>query len=110
MISSVGCLAPALAVWRTPDASDIATLLAVGAFATSRSYCDIRGYAAGEASFVAPFFYVRILFMGAAGYWLFAELPQVHAVVGAAVIMLSTLHIARHELREGRTAGMGMAG
>lgn len=110
VISSMGCLAPALVVWSAPNFGQLLLLLTVAVFATSRSYFDIRGYAMGEASFVAPFFYFRILFMGVAGYLLFAEVPQEHALVGAAVIMFSTLFIARREIREGRKSGVAVAG
>ena len=74
----------------------------VAVFASARTFFDLRGYKAGEASFVAPFQYLRIIFMGVAGYCLFAELPERGALAGAAVIILSTLYIAQQEAALGR--------
>jgi drug/metabolite transporter (DMT)-like permease len=77
-------------------------LAVVGVFAAGRVYFDIRGYAAGEAGFVAPFGYFRIILVGAAGYLLFAEIPTANALIGAAMIIVSTLFIAQREARWGR--------
>ena len=74
----------------------------VGVFATARVYFDIRGYAVGEASFVAPFAYFRIILVGAAGYLVFAEVPTSNALVGATIIIASTLYIAEREARRSR--------
>ncbi len=77
-------------------------LAIVGVFAAGRVYFDIRGYAAGEAGFVAPFGYFRIILVAAAGYLVFAEVPSANALVGAAMIIVSTLFIAQREALRGR--------
>jgi drug/metabolite transporter (DMT)-like permease len=41
--------------------------------------------------------------VGAAGYLVFAEVPTANALVGAAIIIVSTLYIAEREARRGRT-------
>ena len=101
IFSTIGSFPMALAVWSWPNLIELVLLIGVALFATLRSYCDIKGYASGEASFVAPFFYARIIFIGLAGYLLFAELPGQHALLGATVIIVSTFYIARREIREG---------
>lgn len=63
---------------------------------------DIRLYAAGEASYVAPFGYFRIILVGAAGIVVFAEIRTSNARVGAAMLILSTLDIAEREARLSR--------
>jgi len=103
IVTLIGSALPAALVWQTPDVDETLLLAVVGVFATGRVYFDIRSYAAGEASFVAPFGYLRIILVGAAGYLAFAEIPTVNAVVGAALIVLSTLYIAEREARLGRT-------
>ncbi len=50
-----------------------------------------------------PFGYFRIILVGAAGYLVFAEVPTANALVGAAMIIVSTLTIAEREARRGRT-------
>jgi len=101
-IMTIGTLPPALVAWRPPGAYELGLMALVGAIGTFRTYFDIRGYATGEASFVAPFQYTRIVLAAAAGYALFAEVPNRNALAGAAVIIASTLYIAHRERRRGR--------
>jgi hypothetical protein len=54
---------------------------------------------------LVPFGYFRIIVVGAAGYLVFAEVPTANALVGAAMIIVSTLTIAEREARRGRTGG-----
>lgn len=101
VVTTIGSAAPAALVWQTPTIQESALLALVGTFAAARVYCDIRGYASGEASFVAPFGYFRIILVAAAGYLVFAEIPTSNALVGAAMIIVSTLYIAEREARRG---------
>lgn len=96
-VTAVGSLIPALFVWVMPSAEQLLLLLGVSIFATSRTYSDVRAYAAGEASFVAPFSYLRIIFMSLAGFLFFAEVPMATAIGGGAVIIASSLYIAHRE-------------
>ena len=104
IVMTIGCLPPALAVWTPPTPTDLLLMAMVGLFGTARSYTDIRGYAVGEASFVAPFQYTRIVLATVAGYVLFAEMPDSFAMFGAAIIIASTLYIAQREARLHRAA------
>jgi drug/metabolite transporter (DMT)-like permease len=104
IVMTIGCLPPALAVWTPPTPTDLLLMAMVGLFGTARSYTDIRGYAVGEASFVAPFQYTRIVLATVAGYVLFAETPDSFAMFGAAIIIASTLYIAQREARLHRAA------
>jgi drug/metabolite transporter (DMT)-like permease len=97
VITAVGSLPLALMVWVTPSLEQIGFIAIITFFATGRTYSDIRAYASGEASFVAPFTYVRLIFMALAGYFLFAEVPQPSALMGGGVIIASSLYIARRE-------------
>lgn len=101
-VSSVCTLPAGVSVWIWPELSQMAMLLAVILCGTMRSYADIKGYAAGEASVVAPFTYLRVLFAAIGGFLLFAEVPDNWTYTGAAVIIASTLYIAQREARLGR--------
>jgi drug/metabolite transporter (DMT)-like permease len=102
VVTMLASAAPAALVWQTPNLDESMLLAIVGVFAAGRVYFDIRGYAAGEAGFVAPFGYFRIILVGAAGYLVFAETPAANALIGAAMIIVSTLFIAQREARRGR--------
>ena len=86
--------------WQTPDINQWSILLGVvTVFAVLRTYFDIKGYSIGEASFVSPFAYLRILFIGLGAYLVFSEVPEVNVLIGAIVIIMSTLYIAQREYR-----------
>ncbi len=110
VITAVGSLPLALLVWVTPSWDTLIFLALVSVFATARMYFDIKGYAAGEVSFVAPFGYFRLLLMGLAGYLLFAEIPEASAMLGAVVIIGSSLYIAQREARLQRRLSRPVAG
>jgi hypothetical protein len=60
-------------------------------------FCQVRAFAAGELMAVAPIDYSRLIFAGIMGFLLFAELPDRYTLVGAALIVGSTLYIACRE-------------
>ena len=57
----------------------------------------IRAFRVGEATFVAPFDYTKLLLAGAIGFALFGEVPDLWSLAGAAVIVAATVYIARRE-------------
>ncbi len=103
MFLGVGSLPPAVLVWETPSAHEWVLLIMVAATSSLRNYMDVRGYALGEAHFVAPFIYTRMIFMILVGYFVFSEVPTLSAMGGACIIMLSTLYITYRELARGKS-------
>jgi len=97
---AIGSLPPALVVWETPTLREWLVLLLVASMSTLRNYMDVRGYALGEAQFVAPFSYTRMIFMAAVGYVIFDEIPTASTLAGAALIMASTLYILHREIKK----------
>jgi drug/metabolite transporter (DMT)-like permease len=95
-------LVPAIVVWQTPTPTEWGLALALGTMATLGQSCVIRAYSAGEATAVAPFDYLRLPFSMLLGFWFFAELPSIWTLVGALVIIGSTLYIARREAQLGQ--------
>ena len=57
----------------------------------------IKAYTHGEASFVGPFDYGQLLGATIVGYLVFAEFPDLWTWVGAAVIVISGIYVARRE-------------
>jgi drug/metabolite transporter (DMT)-like permease len=72
-------------------------LVAMGVAATAGQSCMVRAYAAAEASLVASFDYVRLVWAGLFGYFWFGEVPDRWTLAGAMVIVGSTLYLARRE-------------
>ena len=104
MILGAGSLPPAILTWETPTMREWVLLIMVAATSSLRNYMDVRGYALGEAHFVAPFIYTRMIFMIIVGYFVFSEIPTLSAMLGASVIVLSTLYITYRELARGKTS------
>lgn len=73
----------------------LVALLVLGSGA--RTYADIRAYAVGDAGFLAPFSYLRLVTIGVAGYVLFDELLDGPTFAGGAIIIAATLYIALRE-------------
>jgi drug/metabolite transporter (DMT)-like permease len=89
----------ALWAWRWPTPFEWLLLTGVGLIGAFSQYLWILAFRAGEASAVAPFDYLRLLFAGAIGAALFSEWPDLWTVLGAAVVVASTVYIARREAR-----------
>ena len=107
LLAAVLTLPPALFAWGLPTGWMWLGVLALAAASSLRGYADIRAFAVGEASFVAPVSYLRLPSIGLAGWLLFGEGIDGWALLGGAIIAGSTLYILYRETRLGRPAGAG---
>lgn len=96
---------PAAFVWQWPTLTEIALMIVMGTVGTLSQLCLMRGYRLADASFLAPFDYARLPFAAAFGFLFFSEVPDLWALLGAAIIASSTLYIAYREARLGRPGG-----
>ena len=103
VVAIVLSLPLALWVWRWPNAMEWLLLAGLGLIGAFSQYLWILAFRAGEASAVAPFDYLRLLFAGLIGFALFSETPDSWTIGGAAVIVASTVYIARREARLKKT-------
>ncbi|MCH9051695.1 MAG: DMT family transporter [Proteobacteria bacterium] len=108
MGGTVLALIPAILVWRTPTGAEWGLLVLMGLLGLAGQAAMTRGFALGEASAVVSFDYLRLIFAGLIGIVLFAEVPDVWSVAGAAIIIISTLYIIRREIK--LAAARGKAG
>lgn len=95
---------PALSGWVMPDATEILLLAGVAAFGITAQACVLRAYRLGEASYIAPLSYIRLIFAGVLGAVFFLEYPDTWTWIGAAIIVAAAIYTAR------RTGGRGAAG
>ncbi len=100
---------PAIWVWRMPVGFEWVLLIAIGVLTTGAMVCFVRAFSVGEANAVGPLEYVRLIYAALFGYFLFAEIPSIWTALGAAVIIASSLYIAREETQKsnGRPAPSG---
>ena len=97
---------PALFVWRWPTWPDLGLLAAMGVFGTITQGAYIKGMEAGEAAVMAPIDYTRLVFAVGAGFLLFHEIPKPEVIVGAIVVVASTLFISWREHRLSQRASV----
>ena len=93
---------PALWVWTWPTLQQLLLMIAVGFFATLNQRFLSRAYAAADATAVSPFEFARLPFAAVIGYLVFAELPDIWAWLGGAVIFSASLYMVQREARTGR--------
>lgn len=100
LIVAVATLPLAMTRWTVPDQPwQWAALALVVAASSLRNYADIRAYAIGDAGFLAPFSYLRLVTIGGIGYFIFGEVIDGPTLAGGAIIIAATLYIALREAR-----------
>ena len=96
----LGCLVTTLAVpfaWRTPDALDLALMVAMGLIAAAVHFLIIRALEHASASLLAPYGYSEIVMATAIGFFVFGDFPDAWTWLGIAVIVASGLYISLRE-------------
>ena len=102
--SGLIAVAPALHAWVWPRWDQAGLILAISLVGLVAQACVLRAYRRGQASYLAPVSYVRLIFAGALGMIFFDEYPAPTAWLGALVIAVSGLYtVRRAEVR--RRAG-----
>lgn len=74
-------------------------LLSLGVYGTIGHWFLIRAYRIASASALAPYPYLQMIWMIAAGWLIFNQLPDVWTIAGAAIIVASGLYIVHREHR-----------
>lgn len=95
---------PALAVWRAPNLEEGSLMLVNGLLGISHQAMIFRAFRVGDATYVAPFDYSKIVVAALLGFLYFAEIPDAWSIAGAAIIVASTYYISRREV-EGKGRG-----
>jgi drug/metabolite transporter (DMT)-like permease len=102
VLGFVLAIPPALFVWRWPTLVDFALLCAMGVLGTVTQACYINGMSEGDAAAMAPIDYTRLVFAVILGYALFRDVPNTMTMLGAGIVMASTLYITLREARLGK--------
>jgi len=98
--TTLAALGPALYVWVTPTLRELLWLILLGVGANLIQVCLFKAFAATDASFLAPFRYVELLFATLFGFCFFSEIPTSHTLIGASIIIGSALFITYSEKKK----------
>jgi S-adenosylmethionine uptake transporter len=90
--------------WQWPTLAQIPWLLALGLVANTYIYCMTRALKIAETSLVMPFDFLRMPAAALAGFAFFAEMLDLWAWIGAAIIFSSSIYIANREMRAAKAA------
>ena len=91
---------PALVVWTWPvTAADWFAFIAIGFFGWAGHQITIIAHRLAPATTLAPFVYLQLIFMTAAGWIVFGTVPDIWVFVGAAIVVASGLFIWLRERR-----------
>ncbi|MCP4979815.1 MAG: DMT family transporter [Gammaproteobacteria bacterium] len=95
----VGALAgvPLFWLWVTPDLNGMILLLAMGVLATVANWIGVKALRLGEASVVGNIQYMQLIYAAILGFFLFSEVPDKYTIVGAAIIIGSSIYIFHRE-------------
>lgn len=84
-------------VWQPINGADVVLFAALGILGTAAQMCVIRSFSMAEASAVAPFAYIGIVFATIWGIVLYDEYPDKFTVLGALVIVAAGLYVWHRE-------------
>lgn len=88
--------------WHWPSGQDWGIMLLQGLSSALAQLCMIRAFRSGEASMLAPLEYTALIWAAFFGWSLWNELPTMHTLVGAAIIIAANLYIAQREVHHAR--------
>jgi drug/metabolite transporter (DMT)-like permease len=87
--------------WVVPQPSDLALLVLAGVLGGVGQVLLTSSYRHADASVIAPFEYVSILFALGIGYWAFDEVPTLTMLGGAALVIVAGVLIIWRERQLG---------
>lgn len=100
----IGTIAASVIVpffWTTLTPFHWMLMIVMGAVAGIGHYLLIKAFSLTDASFLAPFGYLNVFFNTIWGFLFFFEIPSLHTVIGAFIIIGAGLYVWR---RENKTA------
>ena len=99
VVTSLGALPFAVLAWVPLGLLDLLLLAVFGMIAPGIIVLVTEALRHGEASAIAPFQYLRLVMVAAAGWLLFGEVPDLYGWAGAAIILAGALVITVAEAR-----------
>jgi drug/metabolite transporter (DMT)-like permease len=93
------CILSALVpfVWVTPSWNDILFGILIGVASTAGQWIVVLAFRYADASVLAPFSYIQLLWVSILGFVIFGEVPDIWTVSGAIFIVASGLYTAHRE-------------
>ena len=95
--TTIAAFIPLLFVWKAPSLHELFLLFLLGIGANLIQVCLFLAFRATEASALAHFRYVELIFSALMGFLLFQEIPTIWLVAGGSLIILSSVTVTMIE-------------
>lgn len=82
-------------MWSTPAFEHLLLFAGLGAFSALSHILSIKAFGYADASTLAPLVYLELVAVAAIGYLVFAEVPNMTTIIGAAFIVFGGLILIR---------------
>lgn len=90
-------LTAALFVWQMPTLQQWYALIALGLLMVCAQTCYITAMAMADASYIAPFSYMTLVFAAFYDFAIFAQVPDQFSLIGATLILTGAILLAWRE-------------
>jgi drug/metabolite transporter (DMT)-like permease len=104
LLVSIFSLITLVGGWKTPDLYGAILLFSIGILGGIGQILLVASYRHADASLLAPFDYTSMIWALIFGYTLFGEIPLPAVLVGAAIVIASSLFVILREHYLVRTA------
>ncbi|MEP3266360.1 MAG: DMT family transporter [Hyphomicrobiales bacterium] len=93
---------PTYYYWIMPTWEEWLLLGVLSLFSVFAQMCNIRAYKVGEATAISSIDYTRLIYASVLGWLLFAEIPHLNTLAGAAIIIAASLYTLNREAKRGK--------
>ena len=102
IVNAAGGFAPSLFNFKPLTMNALAAVLGAGLFSVLGNLASFKALRQAPAATVSQFHYTQIVTGAFVGYLIWGDVPTVHLIVGAIVIVASGLYIANHARKTAR--------
>lgn len=100
LVTTILAAFPMFYIWKTPNNQELLLLFLLGAGANLILYCLLKAFKLSEASALAPFRYIELIISTSLAFLVFGEIPSTTTIIGALIIIPSTLFVIHYEIKK----------
>jgi drug/metabolite transporter (DMT)-like permease len=100
--NTVFALVPAVFLWVTPTAPELALLVVIGFLGIAGQSMITHGFTKGDATALVPLDYSRIVYSALLGFLVFSEVPDRWNFAGMALIVAASLYLVITDKKRGK--------
>jgi len=84
-------------VWVPMNGYDWMVMVGVGILGGAGHYCIIQAMRRAQATVLAPFSFIQLIWVTIAGYLVFDDFPDAYTITGAAIVVSSSIYVFYRE-------------